>query len=73
MFTIQKKFSFRLLCLFAGKKICLINIHDYITVTGCLLRNGRSMEKVTKAVSYSFNVLHVSHASVEGSTGKIDD
>ena len=31
------------------------------------------MEKVTKAFSYSFNVLHVSHASVEGSTGKIDD
>ena len=39
-----------------------MNNYNYIAVTGCLLRNGISMEKVTKAFSYSFNVLHVSHA-----------
>ena len=41
---------------------------NYIAVHGCLLRDGMSMGKITKAFSYSFNVFHVSHSSVEGGT-----
>ena len=46
---------------------------NYIAVHRCLLRDGMSMRKVTKAFSYSFNVFHVSHSYVEGGTGKISD
>ena len=44
-----------------------------IAVHECLLRDGMSMGKVTKAFSYPFNVFHVSDSPMEGGTGKISD
>ena len=44
-----------------------------LTVTGCLLSGGMSMRIATKAFSYSFNVFHMSHSSMDGGGGKISD
>ena len=46
---------------------------NYTAVHGCLLRYGMSMGKVNKGFSYSFNVFHVSHLSVEKGTRNIFD
>ena len=72
IFTIQNKFVYRVLIFICRRKY----FHDEdnnITVTRYLLRDGMSMEKVTKAFSYSFNVFHVLHSSAEGGTGKISE
>ena len=44
-----------------------------LTVTGCLLSGGMSMRIATKAFSYSFNVFHMSHSSMDGGGGKVSD
>ena len=46
----------------------------YISLSlGVCLSYGMSKGKVPKAFSYSFNLFHVSHSSVEGGPGKISD
>ena len=44
---------------------------NYITVSGCLFFDDMNMGNVTKAFSYSINVFHVSHSSLNESTKKI--
>ena len=72
IFTIQNKFAYWVLIFYLQEKRFLW-WRQIIAVTGCLLRDGMSMGKVTKVFSYSFSMFHVSHSSVEGGTGKISD
>ena len=46
---------------------------NYYTVTRCLLLDDISMGKVTKALTYSFNVFDMFHSFLEGGTEKISD
>ena len=72
IFTIQNKFVYRVLIFYLQEK----DFHDednYLAVTKYLLRDSKSMVKVTKGFIYFSNVFHVSHSSPEGGTGKISD
>ena len=46
---------------------------NYYTVTRCLLLDDISMGKVTKALTYSFNVFDMFRSFLEGGTEKISD
>ena len=75
IFTKQNNFANQVIIFYLQEKI-FKNFYDEDNCTavhGCLLHYGMSMGKVNKGFSYSFNVFHVSHSSVERGTINIFD